>query len=87
MEKTRQPYDHATGYRRSKVNFFGRKGRRLPTAPSKDGQDRQTAPPPRQQADHSAGRLYLPDNGLHRHRNLLGRTSWERKDKLLINRK
>ncbi len=86
MENKAQKAGYAAKYQSSRANFFGRKSR-LAHAPSTEkGQKTRTAPAATRQTAPTAGKPYYPSNGHHRHLNFLGRTSWESKDRLLINR-
>ncbi|MBS3785146.1 MAG: hypothetical protein KGY78_11960 [Anaerolineae bacterium] len=86
MEQARQTYGYTTGFEQSKVNFFGRRGSTAAAARPSVGQPARQPVEPAGQTDPSAGKPYFPSNGHHRHLNFLGRTSWESRDKLLINR-
>lgn len=83
MENRAQDAGYTAKYQSSKTNFFGRRSRLTCASPTDEGRmataatDRRTS---------LAGKPYFPSNGHHRHLNFLGRTSWESKDKLLVNR-
>ena len=78
MERTGQTQGW-NGYQRSSMNFFGRRAPASRPAPGQPARTRRT--------DSSAGKPYFPGNGHGRYLNLLGRTSWERTDRLLVNRR
>jgi hypothetical protein len=79
MKNAEKARTYGAKYRKSKVNFFGKRGRTR--------HDGQMPSLPACKSDSSVGRPYFPSNGHHRHLNFLGRTSWERKDKLLVNQR
>ena len=87
MEKTEETRTYGASYRRSKVNFFGKRGKTMPAAPNGGREKDQGPSVPARQSEASASKPYFPSNGHHRHLNFLGRTSWGRKDKLLVNRR
>lgn len=87
MEKAEETRTYGANYRRPKVNFFGKRGKTMHAAPNSEGAKDQRPSPLARRSDGSAGRPYFPSNGHHRHLNFLGRTSWGRKDKLLVNRR
>ena len=79
MESTGQA-QQANGYQRSRVNYFGRRAPASHRAPT-----RAVASP--RPTDSLVGKPYFPNNGHGRHLNFLGRTSTERTDRLLVNRR
>lgn len=87
MEKRQDTRGRTPGYKRSGVNFFGRRAKASDTAPrgvqgEPGTQDAKTWPT----AEAALGKPYYPSNGHQRHLNVLGRSSLERSNRLLTNR-
>jgi len=86
MKNRAQNAGYAAKYRSSTTNFFGRRSRLMYAPSTEKGRETKTATSATSQKASSAGKPYFPSNGRHRHLNFLGRTSWESKDRLLVNR-
>ena len=86
MEKMRQTKEYASGYQGAKANFFGRRSKLVYGTPRTEPAKSEEPTTSAEHTDSSAGRPYFPSNGSHRHLNFLGRTSWDNKDRLLVNR-
>ena len=86
MDNVRQPYGSPTRFSRSQVNVFGRRSRVTAAARGSEGEHPKARSEGGGKIETSAGKSYFPSNGRHRYLNFLGRTSWESRDKLLVNR-
>lgn len=86
MEKMEQTQGYSTRHPGPRANLLGRRSRLAYAPPRSQGQIPKRRPATGTETDSPAGRPYFPSNGRDGHLNFLGRTSWDRKDRLLVNR-
>lgn len=86
MEGRQESIETRLGYCPYQMNVFGRRARLPQIGPRDGGREPQPEVRPAWPVNGMAGQPYFPVNGRRRYVNFLGRTSWERRDRLLVNR-